>query len=184
MMQGLDETFDAVFFVGYHGSISGPPSVLSHTYNPEVISAVRLGGVEVGESGVNALVADACGVPIALVTGDDVTLAEAEPVAPGHVGVQVKTSLTRFSAHHLSPSDACERIEAGARRPSTPFGPVRSLRRAAAAAVARGRPADRGHGHRRQLGQGSRTPRNSHRPAWSATATSRTDVRCTTPSWR
>ena len=114
MMQGLDETFAAVFFVGYHGSISGPPSVLSHTYNPEVISAVRLGDIEVGESGVNALVADAYGVPIALITGDDVTLAEAEPVAPGHVGVQVKTSLTRFSAHHLSPAQACGRIEAGA----------------------------------------------------------------------
>ena len=41
MMQGLDESFDGVFFVGYHGSISGVSSVLSHTYNPEIISAVR-----------------------------------------------------------------------------------------------------------------------------------------------
>ena len=113
MMQGLDDSFDAVFFVGYHGSISGAPSVLSHTYNPEVISAVRLAGNEVGESGVNALVADACRVPIALVTGDDVTLAEAARVAPDHVGVQVKTSITRFAAHHLRPEDACARIEQG-----------------------------------------------------------------------
>jgi len=114
MMQGLDDSFDAVFFVGYHGSISGAPSVLSHTYNPEVISAVRLAGTDVGESGVNALVADACRVPIALVTGDDVTLAEAARVAPDHVGVQVKTSITRFAAHHLRPEDACARIEQGA----------------------------------------------------------------------
>ena len=42
MMQGLDETFDAAFFVGYHGSISGRPSTLSHTYNPEVTAtAIR-----------------------------------------------------------------------------------------------------------------------------------------------
>lgn len=115
MMQGLDSSFDAVFFVGYHGSISGPPSVLSHTYNPEVISAVRLGGDEVGESGVNALVAHAYSVPVALVTGDDVTLSEAATVAPNHVGVAVKTSITRFSAHHLRPDEACSRIEAGAR---------------------------------------------------------------------
>jgi D-amino peptidase len=114
MMEGLDDSFGAVFFVGYHGSVSGAPSVLSHTYNPEVISAVRLAGNEVGESGVNALVADACGVPIALVTGDDVTLAEAASVAPDHVGVQVKTSITRFAAHHLRPEDACTRIEEGA----------------------------------------------------------------------
>jgi D-amino peptidase len=119
MMEGLDETFDAVFFVGYHGSISGPPSVLSHTYNPEVISGVRLGsdpGLAVGESGVNALVAHAFGVPIALVTGDDVTLAEAAPVAPDHIGVRVKTSVTRFAAHHLRPEDARARIQDGARR--------------------------------------------------------------------
>jgi len=30
MMEGLDASFDAVFFVGYHGLISGAPSVLSH----------------------------------------------------------------------------------------------------------------------------------------------------------
>ena len=55
MMQGLDESFDAVFFVGYHGSISGASSVLSHSYNPEVISAVLLNDRPVGESGINAL---------------------------------------------------------------------------------------------------------------------------------
>ncbi len=115
MMQGLDQTFDAAFFVGYHGSISGPPSVLSHTYNPEVISAVRLGDDEVGESGVNALVAGALGVPIALITGDQVTIAEARSVAPDHIGVQVKTSISRFAAHHLRPAEARARIEEGAR---------------------------------------------------------------------
>ncbi|MGH3212799.1 MAG: M55 family metallopeptidase, partial [Trebonia sp.] len=57
MMEGLDDSFDAVFFIGYHGSISGEPSVLSHTYNPSVISRVTLNGVECGESGINALVA-------------------------------------------------------------------------------------------------------------------------------
>ena len=34
MMQGLDATADLVFMVGYHGSISGESSVLSHTYTP------------------------------------------------------------------------------------------------------------------------------------------------------
>ena len=56
MMEGLDSTVDAIFFVGYHGSISGKPSTMSHTYNPEVFTAARLAGVDVGESGINALV--------------------------------------------------------------------------------------------------------------------------------
>jgi D-amino peptidase len=110
MMEGLDETFDAVFFVGYHGSISGDSSVLSHTYNPEVITGVRLGGEYVGESGINALVAQAHGVPIALVTGDTVTLTEAERFAPGHRGVETKQSITRFAAHHLHPLSARRQI--------------------------------------------------------------------------
>ena len=36
MMQGLDGSFAVIFFVGYHGSISGQPSTLSHTYTTEV----------------------------------------------------------------------------------------------------------------------------------------------------
>src|ERR1700758_602598 len=46
MMEGMDESVDAVFFVGYHGSISGDSSVLSHTYNPSVVSRVELNGAE------------------------------------------------------------------------------------------------------------------------------------------
>jgi D-amino peptidase len=34
MMQGLEAGADVVFMVGYHGSISGESSILSHTYNP------------------------------------------------------------------------------------------------------------------------------------------------------
>jgi D-amino peptidase len=116
MMQGLDAGFDAVFMVGYHGSISGAGSVLSHTYNPEVISAVRLNGTLVGESGINALVAADLGVPIALVTGDSVTLDELGGLAPDCVTVRTKESVSRFAAHHLRPDDACARIEDAARR--------------------------------------------------------------------
>jgi D-amino peptidase len=93
MMEGLDATFDAVFFVGYHGSISGESSVLSHTYNPAVVSRVRLNGVECGESGINALVALGHGVPVALVTGDQVTAAEAEPFMKEAEQVIVKGSI-------------------------------------------------------------------------------------------
>jgi len=42
MMQGLDASADVAFMVGYHGSISGESSVLSHTYNPSVVSHVSL----------------------------------------------------------------------------------------------------------------------------------------------
>jgi D-amino peptidase len=114
MMEALDESFDVVFLVGYHGSISGAASTLSHTYNPEVFTAARLGGTEVGESGINALVADHFGVPIGLVTGDEVTIRETAPFAPEAATVVTKHSITRFAATNLHPRLARERIEQGA----------------------------------------------------------------------
>ncbi|MBC7518967.1 MAG: M55 family metallopeptidase [Microbacteriaceae bacterium] len=116
MMQGLDASFDAIFFVGYHGSISGKPSTLSHTYNPEVFSGAKINGEYVGESGINALVADHFGVPIALVTGDSVLHDESRAFAPGAVEVVTKESITRFSAKNVHPTTACALIRAGAEK--------------------------------------------------------------------
>ena len=123
MMQELDSTYDVIFFVGYHGSISGPTSTLSHTYNPEVFSAAWVNGVEVGESGINALVADHFAVPIGLVTGDSVTQEQTAPFAAKAVQVVTKRSDSRFSAKNLHPAEARRLIRIGAQE---------SVRRAAA----------------------------------------------------
>ena len=119
MMQGLDATFDAVFFVSYHGSMGDPCSTLSHTYNPRAIAEVRVNGVVAGEAGINALVALGHGVPVALshgvpvalghgvpvalVTGDEVTAAEAAPFCPGVEQAVVNHSVSRFAAESLHP---------------------------------------------------------------------------------
>jgi D-amino peptidase len=114
MMEGMDSSVDAVFFVGYHGSISGASSVLSHTYNPSVISKVSLNGAECGESGINALVALAHDAPVALITGDQQTITEGGPFFKEAERIVVKQSITRFSAAQLHPADARMRIAAGA----------------------------------------------------------------------
>jgi D-amino peptidase len=114
MMEGLDPSFDAVFFIGYHGSISGESSVLSHTYNPSVISRVTLNGVECGESGINGLVALGHNVPVALITGDQLTSAEADPFFKQAEQVIVKGSITRFAAAQAHPEQAREMINAAA----------------------------------------------------------------------
>ncbi len=110
MMQGLDASFDAIFFVSYHGSMASEASTLSHTYNPKAIARVLLNGVEVGESGINALVALGHGVPVVLVTGDDTTAEEAERICPGIRTAVVKRSVTRFAAESLHPTQACALI--------------------------------------------------------------------------
>jgi len=114
MVQGLDESFDAVFLVGYHGSISGRPSTLSHTYNPEVFAGIRVNGEYVGESGINALPMAHYGTPIALVSGDRVTAEETAPFAPDAVNVITKESVTRGAALNLHPDESGRLIRAGA----------------------------------------------------------------------
>ena len=114
MMQGLDDSFDAIFFISYHGSMSSR-SALSHTYNPRAIAEVSLNGTVVGESGINALVARAFGVPIVLVTGDEITAAEAQKVSPGIHTAVVKRAVTRFAADSMHPHAACALIAEQAR---------------------------------------------------------------------
>lgn len=114
MMEGLDSSFDAIFFVSYHGSMGGDPAVLSHTYNPRAISEAKLNGTVVGESGINALVAAHYGVPVVLVTGDQTACAETAAVVPAVHTAVVKQSVSRFAAQSLHPARACELIEAAA----------------------------------------------------------------------
>ena len=116
MMQGLDESFDAVFFVSYHGSMSSKGSTLSHTYFPTAFAEVTLNGQVTGEAGINALVALAYGVPVVLITGDVTTAEELTAFAPGAIAAVVKESVTRFSANSLHPDEACARIREAAER--------------------------------------------------------------------
>lgn len=116
MMQGLDRSFDAVFFVSYHGSMSAPAAVLSHTYFPAAFAEVTINGHVAGESGLNALVAQAYGVPVVLITGDATTAREIEPFCPGIRPAVVKWSTSRFAAESLHPESACELIREEAQR--------------------------------------------------------------------
>ena len=116
MMEGLDGSFDAVFMIAYHGSISAEHAVLSHTYNPLAIWEARLNGIVAGESALNALVALHHGVPVVLITGDQATADEARPFMPDIETVVVKRSVTRFAAESLHPVRAGELITEGATR--------------------------------------------------------------------
>jgi D-amino peptidase len=112
MMQGLDESFRAAIFLGYHAAIA-TAGVLSHTYNPRAIANVRLAGTTTGEAGLNALVAQHFGVPIAVITGDQYVGQEAAPFCPGLTAIEVKRSISRYAAQHRHPITARELIRDG-----------------------------------------------------------------------
>jgi D-amino peptidase len=112
MMEGLDASYDAIVFLGYHAAMA-TPGVLSHTYNPRAIANVTLNGTVTGEAGLNALVAQHHGVPVAVITGDQYVGPEAAPFCRGIAAIEVKRSVSRFAAEHLHPDTARERIREG-----------------------------------------------------------------------
>ena len=114
MMEGLDESFDAAVFLGYHAAIA-TPGVLSHTYNPRAIADVLINGVTTGEAGLNALVAQHFRVPVAVITGDQYVGPEADPFCPGVRHIQVKRSISRYSALNQHPDVARDLIREGVR---------------------------------------------------------------------
>jgi D-amino peptidase len=92
MMEGLDSTFDAVIFVGYHARAGSPRGVFAHT-GSGVLRDLRINGQPVGEGGMNAFMARWFGVPVVLVTGDDVAVAEQRETVPDVRGVVVKRAI-------------------------------------------------------------------------------------------
>jgi D-amino peptidase len=69
MMEGIDETFDAVIFIGYHAKAGTPDALLDHTSSGNVTD-VSINGVSLPEAGYNALIAAHFGVPVVFVAGD------------------------------------------------------------------------------------------------------------------
>ncbi|WP_429841270.1 M55 family metallopeptidase [Brevibacillus sp. FIR094] len=110
MMQGIDSSCDAAFFIGYHGKAGTGDAVLNHTLSGLAIHRLILNGKEVGEAGLNAAIAGAYGVPVVLVTGDSQTAKEVEEDIPGVFTVAVKTGITGLSSQAMHPVRARELI--------------------------------------------------------------------------
>lgn len=116
MVQGIDRDFDAAFFIGYHAAATNTEGVRAHTFSSANYSSVVLNGISMSEGGMNAAIVGHFGVPVALVTGDDVTVAEMQELLGDVEGVAVKTALGFHSARTLTPAAARARIREGARR--------------------------------------------------------------------
>ena len=104
MVEGIDETYNGVFFAGYHAR-AGQKGVMSHTMIFGVRS-VWINDMEVGELGLNAYVAGHFGVPVLMVAGDDCACREAEALIPNIVTAAVKESITRSAVKGLHPKKA------------------------------------------------------------------------------
>jgi len=103
MMEGIDETFDAAIFIGYHAKAGTRDAVLDHTYAGAVVYSVRVNGLEVPELGLNALIAGHFNVPVVFVSGDRAACQEAKEILGNNVTVlAVKDGIGRYAANSMS----------------------------------------------------------------------------------
>lgn len=110
MMAGIDGTFDAALFVGYHSSTSNPKGVRAHTFSSGRLTRVALNGSEMTEGSWNAALAGHFGVPVIFISGDDAVIQEVRTAVGNVEGAEVKKSLGFHAASTLSPEASYELI--------------------------------------------------------------------------
>jgi D-amino peptidase len=115
MMGGLDRTFDAVLFIGYHASTNNAAGVRAHTFSSATLTRVALNGVNVTEGAWNAAVAGHFGVPVVMMSGDDAAIAEVRSIVGPIEAAEVKRSLGFHAAETMTPQASYELIAARVR---------------------------------------------------------------------
>jgi D-amino peptidase len=114
MMQGVDSTFGAVVFVGYHAREGRGNAVLAHTFTGDEI--VRLNGEEVPEAGFNAAIAGDFGVPVVFLSGDQTICEDAKQLLGPIETAAVKQATGFHSATMMAPEKAQSLIHDGVKR--------------------------------------------------------------------
>jgi len=103
-IQNPADRVDAVFFVGYHARVGTANAILDHTWSSVRVANLCINGRISGETGLNASVCGAFGVPVILITGDQSVAAEAREWIDGIETAIVKTATGRVSAQCLPPA--------------------------------------------------------------------------------
>ncbi|MGB3564872.1 MAG: M55 family metallopeptidase [Thermoanaerobaculia bacterium] len=117
MMEGIDSSFDAAVFIGYHAATTTAAGVRAHTLSSARLAAVELNGKPMSEAGLNAAIAGHFGVPVVMISGDDVTVEETRRLLGRVEGAAVKRAISFHSAATMTPQAAQklirEKVEAG-----------------------------------------------------------------------
>jgi D-amino peptidase len=128
MMQGIDDSFAAAVFIGYHGSEWTTGAVRGHTISSARLLGVRLNGMEVSEGLYNAALAGEFGVPVAFISGDRLAVEQVQNVIPTVGSAAVKEPYGYHSAMSVTPARGQAMIREGVARAMAKLGSLRSYR--------------------------------------------------------
>ena len=115
-MAGLDAETSVVLLVGHHARAGSKPGVMAHTVSYGEFKCVRIGGRDCGEPDLFAIRAGELGVPIGLVTGDQVVAEQVHAITPWAEAVIVKEALSNTAANCIPPQRARDMIHQAAYR--------------------------------------------------------------------
>jgi len=110
MMEGIDSSFAAVMFIGYHAATTSTTGVRAHTMSSALLTRIALNGTSQSEAGVNAAIAAHYGVPVVMITGDDAIVSETKQRLGNLEGVAVKHAIGFHSAATMMPETAQAQI--------------------------------------------------------------------------
>lgn len=111
-LEGLDESFDGIMFVGHHGREAGSErTTISHTLAGVCVGEMKINGKVVGETEMNAGAAGDFDVPTIFISGDDAYVDEVKETLPDVEAVVTKYGIDRFAAELISPKQVCKTIE-------------------------------------------------------------------------
>jgi D-amino peptidase len=115
MMEGIDASFGAAIFIGYHAKAGTPNAILEHTSNGNVID-FSINGASLPEGGYNALVAGLYKVPVVFAAGDRALTDQLKGLLGPIDTVAVKEEIGGDASRGLAPVDAQALIRAGVER--------------------------------------------------------------------
>ena len=115
MVQGLDSTYDAAIFLGFHARAGTNGAFLAHTSIGLSVQSVWLDGREVGEGELCAAMAAYMGVPVILASGDSAFIDQFHASSDAEL-VSTKVAESATSARTLHPKVVQERLAAATRR--------------------------------------------------------------------
>ncbi|MCH7538610.1 MAG: M55 family metallopeptidase [Proteobacteria bacterium] len=120
MMEGIDDSFGAAIFIGYHASAGNTGGIAAHTMSGADFLSVKINGMEITEGGINALIAGHFGVPVVMISGDDAAVREVTDMVGPIEGAVVKWHYSHTSGRTLMPEAAQalikEKAKAGLKR--------------------------------------------------------------------
>lgn len=115
MMQGIDDSYDGVFFIGYHSSASSPRSPLAHSFSSVRYSKLTLNGQPASELLINTYIAWMHDVPILFISGDRGICEDAEAILD-HIETVATMDGLGDSVIAQSPNKTYDDIEDAIRR--------------------------------------------------------------------